>query len=460
VKRTAERAGVYVRISQDRAGDELGIERQKRVCEALAEDRGWTVAGVYADDDVSAFKPGRKRPGFERLKGDLESGAITAVIAVDQDRIARRLGELVAFLELLEKVDAPVVTTAGDLDSSTADGKLKLHILGAVAENESRKKSERIRRQREQMALTGNPQGGGRRAFGYDPSGANLVDAEARLVREACDRYLSGESLRAIALEWNARGIKTSTGKAWGITSLRQVLGGTRIAGLRVYRREVVGVGTWPAIITRVEHDAIRARLGNPREHKVGRPPLSLLGGMIVCGRCGSTMHASRYPNGTRRYACGQAPGKNECGGVAIQGEKLEGLVVEVVMQRLDTPALAKALAAPKASKAVDVDALEARLAELADTYAEGEITKAEWMRARDKIEERLAKARRQRDGAALAAVTDRYAKAGALREAWPSMSIDQRRAVLGVVIDRVIIGPAPRPGQFDAERVDIAWRY
>src|SRR4029077_7169285 len=125
--------------------------------------------------------------------------------------------------------------------------------------HESEQKSERLRRQREQMALQGRPQGGGRRAFGYDASGAQLVKTESALVREAADRYLAGESLRTIARDWNYRGVKTSSGKAWGITSLRTMLGGTRIAGLRVHRGEVVGPATWPAIINREEHDAIRA---------------------------------------------------------------------------------------------------------------------------------------------------------------------------------------------------------
>ena len=49
------RAAIYVRISQDRAGAGLGIARQEDDCRALCERKGWQVAGIYADNDVSAY---------------------------------------------------------------------------------------------------------------------------------------------------------------------------------------------------------------------------------------------------------------------------------------------------------------------------------------------------------------------------------------------------------------------
>ena len=48
------RAGVYARISSDREADGLGVARQIADCERLAERKGWPVAGLYVDDDVSA----------------------------------------------------------------------------------------------------------------------------------------------------------------------------------------------------------------------------------------------------------------------------------------------------------------------------------------------------------------------------------------------------------------------
>lgn len=59
------RAGIYVRISEDRAGAGLGVERQREDCVALADRLGWQVIETYVDNDVSAFT-GRDRPEYLR----------------------------------------------------------------------------------------------------------------------------------------------------------------------------------------------------------------------------------------------------------------------------------------------------------------------------------------------------------------------------------------------------------
>jgi DNA invertase Pin-like site-specific DNA recombinase len=461
----ARRAAIYCRISSDRDGDRLGVGRQEKLCRDLVAARGWTVAAVYVDDDVSAYS-GRKRPAFEAMREAIEAGAADAVVAVDQDRLWRLMTEIVRWIEWTADRDLVVVTTSGDTDTSTADGILQLHVKGAFAENESRKKSERIKRQRDQAALEGIPNGGGRRPFGYTANGAELVDDEAVLVREAVDRVLDGDSLYAIATDWNRRGIKSSTGGRWSVTSLRTCIAGTRIAGLRTHGKDeetgdpvVVGPAAWPAIITADEHARIRARLKDPRVHRVGRPPVSLLGGLIRCGRCGGRLVSSRYPNGARRYMCPTTPQGGTCGGLAIVAEPVEELVVDAVLAATATAKIRKPGRAKPAADGDDVETWETRLAELADLFADGSIGRAEWMRARDKVEAGLRAARATRDRSFADADTARWAAPGALAAAWPQLTTDQRRQALTAIVDRVVIAPSGPARRFDPARVSITWR-
>ncbi len=69
-------AAIYARISQDRTGEGLGVQRQIDDCRLEAARRGWTVAEEYVDDDVSAYS-GKQRPAYRRLLEDLRSGAAT-----------------------------------------------------------------------------------------------------------------------------------------------------------------------------------------------------------------------------------------------------------------------------------------------------------------------------------------------------------------------------------------------
>src|SRR5215207_9820893 len=96
------RAALYLRISQDRNGQQLGVERQREDCVRYAAARGWDVAGLYVDNDVSASS-GRRRPEYERMLADVVTGTVDAVVSWDLDRLHRRPVELERFIDLADE---------------------------------------------------------------------------------------------------------------------------------------------------------------------------------------------------------------------------------------------------------------------------------------------------------------------------------------------------------------------
>ena len=98
--------GIYARISSDRDGDRLGVERQLEDCLRLAERKGWQVAERFVDNDVSAWS-GRQRPEYARLLVQLtEERGVAAdefsregVVGELEERMAALLGkEMAIFL--------------------------------------------------------------------------------------------------------------------------------------------------------------------------------------------------------------------------------------------------------------------------------------------------------------------------------------------------------------------------
>jgi site-specific DNA recombinase len=81
-------AAIYCRISDDREGAGLGVARQEADCRERAKRLGWTVAGLYVDNDFSAYS-GKIRPEYRRLLADLRAGVLDAVIAWHTDRLHR-----------------------------------------------------------------------------------------------------------------------------------------------------------------------------------------------------------------------------------------------------------------------------------------------------------------------------------------------------------------------------------
>jgi hypothetical protein len=136
--------------------------------------------------------------------------------------------------------------------------------------------------------------------------------------------------------------------------------------------------------------------------------------------------------------------------------------VTEALFVALDTAKLAKSIRAHRSkpdSTAAELDDVDARRSDLAAMFAAGEISRAEWMAARKPLEARHAAlqataARTQRS----AVIDAELAAPGALRAAWDELSEDRRRAVLGAVIERVVVSPAVSTRGPIAERVAIRW--
>ena len=467
-------ACIYCRISQDRTGEGLGVARQEQDCRAWAERNGWTVAEVYVDDDISAYS-GRHRPEYERMLADFKAGRRDSLIVWHPDRLHRSPTELESFITLVEHARIDIGTvTAGTYDLTTPDGRMSARIVGAVARHESEHKSVRIRRKHVELAERGAVAGGGRRPFGYEADRVTLRDDEAELIREAAQDVLTGKAVRSVASEWNARGVKSVTGAAWSATTVKRLLCAGRIVGWREHHGKLVAEATWPAIISAEDGRKLRLLLSDPaRKLSGGENARSyLLSGMVYCGACGSpetddvgarmtARPIRRKGHRYRRYACvTDRGGCNRCGIVA---DPLEALVVEAVKLRLDKLQIARsARRARKAPKQpTTVEEIEARLEELEEMYAAGEVDRAGFGRMGRRLDDRLTAAKTAEAGNLRhAAIELHLTQPGVLRKEWDGMGFDRQRVVLGAMIDQIVIAPTTKKGNFfDSERVDIRWR-
>ncbi|HUQ43100.1 MAG TPA: recombinase family protein, partial [Candidatus Limnocylindria bacterium] len=276
-------AALYARISSDPEGNRLGVDRQTADCRALADRKGWPVADVYIDDDRSAYS-GKPRPEYRRMLDDIRAKAVDAVLVYNLDRLHRQPRELEAFFDVVDSAGLTALASVeGDINLASDDGRFHARILGAVARKSSDDMSRRIRRSIEQRALAGLPTGGGTRPFGYQADRVTIEPPEAVLVREAASRILAGDSVRAVAGEWNARGVKTPAGRPWTVQTLRRILASPRLSGQREYRGEIVAVGTWQRIIKPDETTRLRVMLNERARTRTRAVRRYLLPGLLRC---------------------------------------------------------------------------------------------------------------------------------------------------------------------------------
>lgn len=463
---TNTNVGIYVRISRDDADKSgKGVARQEKDARALAASRGWNVVDVYRDNDVSAFS-GKTRPEYERLLSDLSAGVVGGIVAWHPDRLHRSPRELERFIDVVEDTKAKVATVqAGELDLSTASGRMTARVVGAVARHESEHKAERQRRKARELAEAGKLAGGGTRPFGFNDDRVSVNEGEAEIVRDLARRVLAGETMRGIAKWLDTSGVPTVSGGSWTTPVLRRLLVSARIAGLREHHGEVVATAEWPAIIDRSTHEALRRVLLDPARAN-RRPSRSyLLTGIAYCGLCGAKLVARPKQGGRRAQVCAKGPNFSGCGKLGSLTDPLEALVIAAVIERADSPALAAALRDDKPTDESDTLAelaeLEGRQAELAESWADGEISRQAWQAANRRLEERLTAIRSTLTTTTRStAVTNLLDAAGDLSTAWDGLTFDQQKAILAAFIERVVVGPAVKGRNFfDPERVSVTWR-
>jgi DNA invertase Pin-like site-specific DNA recombinase len=481
-------AAVYLRQSLDRTGEAVAVARQREDCTALCRKKGWQPV-EFVDNDTSA-STGKKRPRYEQMLAAIEAGEVGAVVAWDLDRLHRRPVELESFIDLADRHRLALATVSGDVDLSTAQGRLVARLKGSVARHEVEQKSARQVRAMRQIAESGKPQW--RRAFGYlDTLDGPVPDpATAPLVVEAYRLILAGGSLGAVCKLFNNARAVGLNGKPWTPSTVSLFLRAPRNAGLRAYRGEIIGTGTWAPLVDEQLWRSVQSVLDDPNRRKPGRKSVRkhLLTGVMACGRDGcdgkltglwnmqlTGGKSGRPPKGQAKethpgqvahrivYSC---KGCHRC---SIRAELVEPMLLELVAGRLAMPDAVHLLKAEQADPAeaerlrAERLTLLARLDTAADDYADGVLDGRGYARVRDRIQGQLAEldraeadAERLRvfDGIPLGTPEAVDAIAG-LADDEP----DRYRAILDVLVAVTVLPVGKLGNVFNPERVQVVWR-
>lgn len=469
---TAQRAAIYARISSDQDGTRLGVERQLKDCRKLAGELGWEVVDEYVDNDISAYS-GKHRPDYERLLADIESGMVDALVCYHADRLTRRPIELERFVEVAARAGLVGVrfVSGGEFDVTNGDGLLMLRLLAAVAANESASKSRRVSRRLLENAEAGRPHGGSHRPFGFDDDRITHRPDEAAVIRTLAARFIAGESWRSLAAWLDDQGVRTVAGGPWRTPTLKQMLTGGRIAGLRTHQGEIIGEAVWEPIISVEDHHRILARVQERTLNKKRTVRSYLLTGLGRCGKCGNTLFSASRQEGkerrVRRYVCQSGPDHRGCGKLTVVAEPLEELVTAAVLYRLDGPELADLLAGRAAADehtAALAEALAADrelLDELSGMVGRRELSVRELGKAREPIEARIRDTQRKLQRATRSDHLDGLVGNGdQLRSQWNQLNLTRQNAIVAAVVDHIVIGPGVSGARsLDSDRVDIVWR-
>ena len=380
-KQTNYNVGMYLRLSKDdeRSGESLSIENQRKVLTNYINEQGWTLYDEYVDDGYSGTS--FERPGVQRLLEDAKNGKINLIICKDMSRFGRNyiaVGQYVDYIFPMYNIRFIALTDNIDTANNNSASMEMLPIVNVFNEWYAANTSKKLRAVIETNAKAGKYKTTFA-AYGYDKGDDEnrtpVIDPEtAPIVRRIFEMRASGANLRKIAMALNDDGILspadyhyTKAGKAtplyshhlWSTQAVKRILHNPIYIGTlarmkmttvsyknhKVIKRDesdwIVHENNHEAIISKELWDKVREledSVSTGKSTKTGEvKPLS---GMCYCITCGTKMKFTSSMTGKtpQNYTCGLYArfGKQYCNTHFITLKALESVVIADIQRQID----------------------------------------------------------------------------------------------------------------------------
>ena len=121
-KQTEYIAGIYLRLSKDdeRNGESLSIENQRRILTDYVKEQGWTLYDEYVDDGISGVS--FDRPGVQRMLDDAKNGKINLIICKDMSRFGRNYIQVGQYVDyIFPSYNIRFIALNDNIDTANAD---------------------------------------------------------------------------------------------------------------------------------------------------------------------------------------------------------------------------------------------------------------------------------------------------------------------------------------------------
>ncbi len=306
------------------------------------------------------------RPAFQKMIALVKKNEVKTILVKDLSRFARDYIESGAYIEqIFPFMQVRFISVNDNYDSKNNENgisSLEIPFKNLVYDYYSKDISQKIRssvkiRQEKGYYF------GSKAPYGYVKDEKDnhqlIVDEEVRpIVKEVFTRYLSGESMLAIAKDFNERKVLTPgkhiglqrgtgiwTGQIVRYLLTQQVYTGAIVGGkTKVYEvgsdhRQWMDSEDWiirenmhEAIISKEDFSQVQNRLSSNAKHiSRERKHFHILQDKVYCGKCHHKMSYTVYYGKNDGYYCPYRYKSNDCG--CMKG-KIQALVLEEIVSK------------------------------------------------------------------------------------------------------------------------------
>lgn len=335
------RTAIYVRVSTtEQAKEGYSVSGQKNKLQSFCESQDWEVAGLYADEGISAKNT--DRPELKRMLADIKKGDIDCVLVYRLDRLTRSVFDLYKLLETFEEYDCKFKSATEIYDTTTATGRMFITLVASFAQFERESMGERV-----QLAMLEKARQG-KWTNAHVPFGYNLDKSEFKLyinheeaviVRKIFDMY-KNMGMNTIATYLNERQMLTRKRNKWSDNTIMRVLRNPVYCGYLQWSGETHKAHHEP-IISEEEFSAARD-LANQRKRTSPRSVSSpyIFSKKLKCPKCGNYLvgnpSKSYYKGKETRYLnyrCREVSRGNCSGTRQISERKIEESFIEYMKE-------------------------------------------------------------------------------------------------------------------------------
>ncbi|MFJ7676767.1 recombinase family protein [Peribacillus sp. NPDC097198] len=362
----------YCRTSGKINGEE-SIPNQKFILKEYSNQEGYNIRGYIVDEAKSAFS-NQRREGYEELMRLIDNKKVDCVLVTFFNRLARRAEDLLNILLLMKSKDIECISVSQNKRLSTMSH-YEIAFEAIMTEEEDKSITRRIHsskdRSRKQGEYLTNP------AIGYardEKRHLNIVEADAKIVRDIFNRFLEGQTTKLIAKQLNELGI---AGRKWSTHNVEGLLTNPIYSG-KLYKREVGEDLTVSfELLSSVEHDAIIdeqtffkvVEVINEGKRKRGKRTYSKQGhlfkGVLCCPVCNNKMQAN-----TDYYRCTN----KKCSFKSVRKDRIEGLLLEYIKEIDKKPDSFKFARQKVHKHTMKINSLKSEMAMLKQKFSIGKI--------------------------------------------------------------------------------------
>lgn len=439
-----QRVAAYCRVSTDSDDQANSLASQERYFkEYIGRNPEWNLAEVYVDTGLSGTST-KKRTAFNQMIADAMSQKIDLIITKEISRFARNTLDSIYYTRKLKEYGVGVIFMNDNINTLDADAELRLTIMSSIAQEESRKTSDRVKwgqkRRMEQGVVFG------RDLLGYDVSGGKLTINEegAEIVRLIFHKFVNEDKgTHVIARELREAGVNTSTYmKQWSNTGILRILRNEKMCGDLIQKKTYTpsylnhekkyNRGQEEFVVLRDHHEPIISRdlferaqrelerRSPTSEQKAKHSNRHCFSGKIKCGICGSSFvsRTKKRKDGSicRSWRCYQAAAHGAkhrnstgemvgCSCPSVKEEDLKLIVGQIVASLvMDQSAIIKSLnfvaadvlnegktQAEPENDEQKITAFTKKKQGLIELYLSGDISKTEFQSLRENYDTAIA---------------------------------------------------------------------